>query len=51
MSSMIHSFISWELAVSRERKKKGVRKDSNVSSGCDVEEGGEAISFIGSMYE
>jgi hypothetical protein len=36
MSSMIHYFISRELAVSRERKK-GVRKDWDMSSGCDVE--------------
>jgi hypothetical protein len=32
MSFMIYSFIS------RERKKKGIRKDWDVSSGCDVEE-------------
>jgi hypothetical protein len=38
MSSIIHSFISQEFIVSQERKKNGVRKDWDVSSGCDVEE-------------
>jgi Leu/Phe-tRNA-protein transferase len=35
---MIHSLISWELTVSQKRMKKGVRKDWDVSSDCDVEE-------------